>query len=78
MSNADEIPTHEELNLRDQIRDAIKIGRFDLVGGLLGQFHQDGGLLTKFGVEVVVCEKPGKRQFGLSSTLFGAFEIARK
>jgi hypothetical protein len=26
----------------------------------------------------VVCEKPGKRQFGLSSTLFGAFEIARK
>ena len=27
---------------------------------------------------LVVCEKPGKRQFGLSSTLFGAFEIARK
>jgi len=56
MSNADEIPTHEELNLRDQIRDAIKIGRFDLVGGLLGQFHQDGGLLTKFGVEVIVSD----------------------
>ena len=28
--------------------------------------------------QLVVCEKPGKRQFGLSSTLFGAFEIARK